>query len=51
MPKSSEITENICKEYKMENKAFRWCFIGTGKLAHQVAAEIVKSGRHEIVSV
>ena len=35
----------------MENKVFRWCFIGTGKLAHQIAAEIIKSGRHEIVSV
>lgn len=34
----------------MENEPFRWCFIGTGRLAHQVAAEITKSGRHEIVS-
>ncbi len=30
--------------------AFNWCFIGTGKLAHQVAKEIIKSGRHKIVS-
>ena len=30
---------------------FRWCFIGTGTLAKQVAKQILKSGRHEIVSV
>ena len=30
---------------------FKWCFIGTGKLAYQVAKEIIRSGRHEIVSV
>lgn len=30
---------------------FRWCFIGTGRLAHQVAREITAAGRHEIVSV
>lgn len=35
----------------MENKPFCWCFIGTGRLAHQVGDEITKSGRHEIVSV
>ena len=29
---------------------FRWCFIGTGKLANIVAKQIIKSGRHEIVS-
>ncbi|MBR3766637.1 MAG: Gfo/Idh/MocA family oxidoreductase [Clostridia bacterium] len=29
---------------------FKWCFIGTGKLAKQVAAQLNKSGRHEIVS-
>lgn len=29
---------------------FRWCFIGTGSLAKQVAAQLNKSGRHEIVS-
>ena len=29
---------------------FRWCFIGTGTLAHQIAKEILESGRHEIVS-
>lgn len=29
---------------------FRWCFIGTGRLANIVAKEILKSGRHEIVS-
>lgn len=31
--------------------AFKWCFIGTGKLARKVAEQIVASGRHEIVSV
>ena len=31
--------------------AFKWCFIGTGRLANQVAAQITASGRHEIVSV
>ncbi len=29
---------------------FRWCFIGTGSLAKQVASQLNKSGRHEIVS-
>ena len=29
---------------------FRWCFIGTGKLGHQVAGQLLASGRHEIVS-
>lgn len=30
---------------------FKWCFIGTGNLARQVAAQLKKSGRHEITSV
>lgn len=30
---------------------FGWCFIGTGKLAAQVAAELKLHGGHEIVSV
>lgn len=30
---------------------FKWCFIGSGKLANKVARQIIKSGRHEIVSV
>lgn len=29
---------------------FKWCFIGTGNLARQVASQLKKSGRHEIVS-
>lgn len=29
---------------------FGWCFIGTGKLAEQVASQITSSGRHKIVS-
>lgn len=29
---------------------FRWCFIGLGDLAKTVAAQLGKSGRHEIVS-
>ena len=29
---------------------FRWCFIGTGRLANQVASQIINSGNHEIVS-
>ena len=29
---------------------FRWCFIGTGKLAKNVAQQLLDSGRHEIVS-
>lgn len=29
---------------------FRWCFIGTGKLAHKVAKQILRSGKHTIVS-
>ena len=33
------------------NGAFKWCFIGTGRLANQVAAQITASGWHEIVSV
>ena len=27
---------------------FRWCFIGTGRLAEQVAKQITGSGNHEI---
>ena len=30
---------------------FRWCFIGTGKLAETVAKEILPSGRHKITAV
>ena len=29
---------------------FGWCFIGTGKLAHTVAKQLLASGRHKIVS-
>ena len=29
---------------------FRWCFIGTGRLADQVAGQLSGSGRHRIVS-
>lgn len=29
---------------------FSWCFIGTGTLAHQVAAQILASEKHRIVS-
>lgn len=29
---------------------FGWCFIGTGTLANQVAKQILKSGKHDIVS-
>lgn len=36
----------------MDNKScFRWCFIGTGRLADQVAQDILPSERHRIVSV
>lgn len=35
----------------MEQKAFRWCFIGAGTLADKVAKEITRSGGHQIVSV
>ena len=35
----------------MSNPVFCWCFIGTGTLAKQVAAEITASGRHRIASV
>ena len=34
----------------MSENRFKWCFIGTGKLANQVAGQLLKSGRHEIVS-
>ena len=33
------------------SNAFRWCFIGTGKLAETVAKEILPSGRHQITAV
>lgn len=33
------------------SQSFGWCFIGSGKLANKVAKQIVKSGRHKIVSV
>ncbi|MBO7363727.1 MAG: Gfo/Idh/MocA family oxidoreductase [Lachnospiraceae bacterium] len=36
---------------KAGDAPFRWCFIGSGKLAHIVAKQILKSGRHKIVSV
>jgi predicted dehydrogenase len=29
---------------------FKWCFIGTGTLAKQVARQLTDSGRHELVS-
>ena len=29
---------------------FRWCFIGTGRLADQVARQLLSSGRHRIAS-
>lgn len=32
-------------------KKFRWCFIGAGGLARQVASQLKKSGRHEVVAV
>lgn len=32
-------------------KPFGWCFIGCGTLAKKVARQIIKSGRHKIVSV
>ncbi len=35
----------------MNNQPFNWCFIGTGTLAKQVAAEITASGRHRISAV
>ncbi len=31
-------------------KEFGWCFIGTGRLAHTVAQQLLSSGRHRIVS-
>ena len=33
------------------SQAFRWAFIGTGRLAGEVAKEITASGKHQIVSV
>ncbi len=33
------------------DQAFRWAFIGTGRLAGEVAKEITASGKHRIVSV
>ena len=35
----------------MNDRAFSWCFIGTGTLAKQVAAEITETDRHRIASV
>lgn len=35
----------------IKTSPFRWCFIGTGTLANQVAGQVCKSGRHEIISV
>ena len=31
-------------------KEFGWCFIGTGRLANQVAGQLLSSGRHKVVS-
>ena len=40
-----------CKgDSKAPNEKFKWCFIGTGSLAKTVAAQLNKSGRHEIIS-
>lgn len=36
---------------KKNDKAFGWCFIGTGKLANQVASQVCRSGRHKVVSI
>ena len=36
---------------KQKTKPFGWCFVGTGTLANQVATQVCKSGRHEVVSV
>ena len=33
------------------NGAFKWCFIGAGRLADKVAGQVAASGRHELVSV
>ena len=33
------------------SEAFRWAFIGSGRLAGEVAREITASGRHQVVSV
>ena len=35
----------------MSNQVFNWCFIGTGTLARQVAAEISATDRHRVSSV
>ena len=35
----------------MSDQPFRWCFIGTGTLAKQVAKEITASGRHAVSAV
>lgn len=32
------------------NQTFNWCFIGTGKLANQIAQQLQSSGRHRILS-
>ena len=37
-------------KYGTQTPPFRWCFIGTGKLAHQVAEELSQSNLHQIVS-
>jgi predicted dehydrogenase len=34
----------------MKTDKFRWCFIGTGRLADQVAKQITDSGNHEIAA-
>lgn len=31
--------------------SFRWCFVGTGRLANTVARQITRSGRHRIATV
>ena len=35
----------------MSEKAFQWCFIGTGKLAGGVAEQLTATGRHQVRSV
>lgn len=35
----------------MNEKPFQWCFIGTGRLAGEVAEQLVSSGRHQVKTV
>jgi predicted dehydrogenase len=48
---STNEEKEIIKEIENNGQPFGWCFIGAGSIANTVAKEIVKTGRHKVVSI